>query len=149
MHDPGSMKSEQVEVGENDKISIAHDFKWDADFGDVLTQTLGVELVANDGTYWYLLETGIWTQNPPGTGLIIFMNNQILPGYDNTRWQSLNVDSYPIPRSGKLYIYQQQMIPSVQQMFIMIIFLSLIIHLSMALTVVKGEHRPGEFTKCR
>lgn len=104
-----SIKSQPLPVQKQDKINISLSSRWDVNFDDgTVTTTMGVELVGDDGTYWYLHDSGLWFPYPPGIGDIVFISNPALPDTNYTQWQDFSYNSKPIPVSGNLYIYLSQ-----------------------------------------
>lgn len=108
-----SLKSQPLAVNKQDKITFSISTRWNFyDFADgEIAYPLSVELEADDGTYWALYEPnadgkGIWglidATGPQESILGPQLNENSL---DATQWNSKNVESAGLPRSGNLYFY--------------------------------------------
>lgn len=114
VHPRASIKSNQVYINQKDIVNISVDFKLNADIADTLLNPVAIELVGDDGSYWYLSnpdadrpDKGQWFQySPSATDLITF--NFSSESQDETEWMSASIGSDPAPVSGKLYIYLMQ-----------------------------------------
>ncbi len=111
VHDQATLKSEAIYIHQGDKFEVAVDFRLNADIGDLLVNALAVELVADDGTYWYMLETGFWFPYPASPWAQILPLNFDTTGQDNTEWQTISAQSNEAPRTGRLYIHLMQVAP--------------------------------------
>lgn len=101
-----SLKSDPVEIMQGDRITIGIDFRWASTFDAVNANPIAVELVADDGTYYYLHTVGKWSQYPVAGTQILPLNYAFsASNVDKTEWYSISVNSERAPKSGKIYVY--------------------------------------------
>lgn len=111
VHAAGSLKSGPIEIQAGDVIDIGVDFRLNSDISNILCNTLAVELVADDGTFWYMLETGRWFQYPSLPSSTIIPLNFDTDQLDTTSWMSTGAKSIDAPRTGRVYIHLIQNCP--------------------------------------
>ena len=110
---PDSFKSEPLVVNKTDKIILTASIRFNGFADGQSPNFAGVELVGDDGTFWYAYSpipfTGKMTWFNYGSGpltAIITMQGPAKTSDDDfTEWQSFQVESAAIPVSGKLYFY--------------------------------------------
>jgi hypothetical protein len=117
---PDSFKSEALQVNQTDKVIVNSSVRFNNfDNGDS-PDFLGIELVGNDGSYWYAYSpvpfSGkfLWFNygGGPLTAIITMQGPAKTSDDDYTQWQTFNLESAPIPVSGNLYFYLPLDIPT-------------------------------------
>lgn len=102
-----SLKSSKIYVAKDDKITVGVTARYDIDT-DQVTRNIALELVGDDGTYWYAAQFNnrlLWFQYPAGNNPIIFISNPDIDEIDYTEWQSVSYESEAMPVTGVLYCY--------------------------------------------
>lgn len=113
-----SLKSQPVPVAKNDKFTISLSSRWSNSFdaSSNITATIGLELVGDDGTYWYARPKGLapgetslsdlsWSKYNIASEYILPISNAVNEGADFTQWQSQSYNADALPVSGNLFIY--------------------------------------------
>lgn len=103
-----AIKAIPIIVAFNQRIKISVDTKFLYDFSlpggsrDVPTMWVYLDGITKNYT---LIEQGVWLESPPATDFVVDLEYSTTKTVLPTEWNTLEVESSPMPDSGYLYIY--------------------------------------------